>query len=103
VRGSIAAKAAVRSAGLYGAAKSRALSKPARSAADELDDFQAVAVFDYGLRPTITRHDFAVEFHSDAVGLHIKGFDQRRECELSVRFGIRKGALFSVDMDFHLC
>jgi hypothetical protein len=51
------------------------------SAAHELDDFQAVAFFQFGLGPKIAWSDFAVEFYGDAVGLHTEGFDQGAEGE----------------------
>ena len=71
------------------------------AAADEVDDFEAVAVFEDGLRPTVAGGDFAVEFNGDAVGLHVEGCDEEREGELCGRRGFREGAFFSVDVQFH--
>ena len=45
------------------------------TAADEVDDFQAVAVFEDGLRPAVAGRDFQVEFDGDAVGLHVEVLD----------------------------
>lgn len=72
-----------------------------QSAADEVDDFEAVAIFEDGFRPDITGGDFAVEFDGDAVGLHVEGFDQGRQRELGGRRRVSKSALFSIDVKFH--
>jgi hypothetical protein len=72
-----------------------------RAAADEVDDFQAVAVFEDSLRPAVARGDFAVEFDGDAVGFHGEGFDQSRQGELGGRRRGFKIALFSIDVQFH--
>jgi hypothetical protein len=70
-----------------------------RAAAYEVDYFEAVAVIEQRFRPAISRNDFAVEFDSDAVGLHGQGFDQGYEREL--RRNVREGAGFSVDVKIH--
>ncbi len=71
------------------------------AAADEVDYFQAVAIFQDGLRPAVARGDFAVEFDGDAVGLHVERFDQSYEGELGWRRGVWEGAGFSVDVEIH--
>jgi hypothetical protein len=59
------------------------------AAADEVDDFQAVAVFQQRLRPTVTRHDGVVEFDGHAVGLHVERFDQGYEGKTDGRGRVR--------------
>jgi len=41
----------------------------------EMDYFQAVAFFEIGFGPEITRDYFAIEFHGYAVGFHSQDFD----------------------------
>jgi hypothetical protein len=48
-----------------------------RSAADEVDDFEAVSVVQWSLRPLVAGDDFAVQFDGYAVGLHAERFDER--------------------------
>ena len=48
-----------------------------RSAADEMDDFQAVSVVQWSLRPLVAGDDLAVEFDGYAVGLHAESGDER--------------------------
>jgi hypothetical protein len=73
----------------------------ASAPADEVDDFEVVSVFEDGLGPTVTGGDFAVEFDGDAVGLHIEGFDEKREGELGGGGGFCEGAGVSVDVQLH--
>jgi hypothetical protein len=53
-------------------------SRGASAAADEVDDFEAVAVFEDGLRPAVAGGNFAVEFDGYAVGLHSHDFHKGR-------------------------
>jgi hypothetical protein len=48
-----------------------------RSAADEVDDFQAVSVVQWSLRPLVAGDDFAVQFDCYPVGLHAEPGDER--------------------------
>ena len=48
-----------------------------RSAAYEVDYFQAVSVVQRSLRPLVAGDDFPVQFDGYAVGLHAEGFDER--------------------------
>jgi len=41
-----------------------------RATADEVDDFQAVAILEQRLRPAVARDNGSVEFDGDPVGLH---------------------------------
>ena len=50
-----------------------------RSAADEVDDFQAVSVVQWSLRPLVAGDDFAVQFYSYAVGLHAEACNERAQ------------------------
>ena len=50
-----------------------------RSAADEVDDFEAVSVVQWSLRPLVARHDFAVQFDGYTVGLHAEMLDERAQ------------------------
>jgi len=45
------------------------------AAADEVDDFQAVSIFEQRFRPAVAGDDVTVEFHRDAVGLHFQRLD----------------------------
>ncbi len=71
------------------------------AAADEVDDFEAVAVFEMSLRPAIAGDDVAIEFDGYAVGLHGQGFDQGCEREVAGRCFIREYLLFSIDVKNH--
>ncbi|HXM67932.1 MAG TPA: hypothetical protein VN911_14455 [Candidatus Acidoferrum sp.] len=51
------------------------------AATDEVDDFQAVAVFQGRLRPAVAGDDVAVELDGDAVRFHGQGFDEGGEGE----------------------
>jgi hypothetical protein len=42
-----------------------------------MDDFEAVSVVQWSLRPLVAGDDFAVQFDGHAVGLHAEGFDER--------------------------
>ena len=46
------------------------------TAADEVDNFERIAVLKLGGGPAITREQFAVDFDSDAVGLHVQLFEE---------------------------
>lgn len=41
-----------------------------RATADEVDDFQPVAILEQRLRPAVARDNGSVEFDGDPVGLH---------------------------------
>jgi hypothetical protein len=71
------------------------------AAAYEVDDFEAVAVFQQGFGPAVAGDDGAVEFDGDAVGLHGEGFDQGCEGEWGGRRGVWEGAGFVVDVEVH--
>src|ERR1039458_6109629 len=60
------------------------------AAADEVDDFEAVAIFQDGLRPAFAGGDFTVEFDGYAVGFHAQGFDEggQRKSERDVWKGV---------------
>jgi hypothetical protein len=66
-------------------------------AADEVDDFQPVTIVECGLRPAIPRHDVAIQFHCDTIGLHAQRLNQRGQRERrNVEF-----ALVPIDLKFH--
>jgi hypothetical protein len=46
------------------------------SATDEVDDFQAVSVVQWSLRPLVAGDDLAVQFDGYAVWLHAESFDE---------------------------
>ena len=71
------------------------------AATDEVDDFEAVAVFQQSPGPAVAGDYFAVQFDGDAVGLHVQGFDQGRQGKFGWRCRICEGALFSVDVKVH--
>jgi len=75
--------------------------KGAAAAAYEVDDFEAVAVFELRFGPALSRDDVAVEFDRDAVGLHVEGFDQDCEREETAALRGGEGAFFSIDLQFH--
>ena len=60
--------------------------KKGTAAADEVDDFQSVAIFKHSAGPAVAGSDFEIEFDGDAVGLHVQGFDQGSEGELGGRW-----------------
>jgi len=47
-----------------------------RSAADEVNDFEAVSIVQWSLRPLLARDDFAVQFDGYAVRLHAEARDE---------------------------
>jgi hypothetical protein len=55
------------------------LERLARSAPDEVDDFEAVSVVELGLWPSVPRNDVAVQLDGDAIGLHSQRFDESAE------------------------
>jgi hypothetical protein len=69
------------------------------AAADEVNNFQAVAFVELSFGPTIPRHDFAIEFNGDAVGLHAKRFHERGKGEWG--WSVAEVALVSVKVKFH--
>jgi len=66
-----------------------------RSAADEVDDFEAVSVVQWSLRPLVAGDDLAVQFYRYAVGLHA---EMLYECAQG--FGGR-GLGFAIDCQLH--
>ena len=72
-----------------------------RAAAYEVDDYQAVAVFQWRLGPAVTGDYFAVEFYGYAIGLHVQGFDQGGEGKGTLDGRCGGGVLFSIDVQFH--
>jgi hypothetical protein len=70
------------------------------AAANELNDFQTVAVFKKGLRPAAAGGDFAVEFYGDAVRFHVERFDQCRQRELRP-LRVREGPFFAINQELH--
>jgi hypothetical protein len=44
-----------------------------------VDDFQAVSVVQWSLRPLVAGDDFAIEFDGYAVGLHAEMLDERAQ------------------------
>jgi hypothetical protein len=63
----------------------------------EVDDFKFISVIEIGLGPVIAGHNVAIQFDSDAVGLHAEGFNEsgeggNREIECS---------FFAIDVEFH--
>jgi hypothetical protein len=71
---------------------------PLFAAADEMNDFQAVAVVEFRCLPTIARDNVTIQFNRDAVGFHRKGLDEHGE---SQGFGGFEHAIFSVDLKLH--
>ncbi len=67
------------------------------SAADKVDDLQAVALRQVGFGPVIAGYDAAVQFNSDAIGFHSEFIDQTAESERR-----SKVAGFAVDLQFHI-
>lgn len=71
--------------------------RESRSSANKLHNLELIAFPERGIRPSVSGHDFAVEFNSDPVGLHAKRFD-----ESSKRGnGCFERAFFPVDLEFH--
>ncbi len=70
-------------------------SKLPLSPTDEVYDFEAVAVVEFGFGPAIAAHNFTVQLDGNAVGLHAEFLDQGGEG------GGRQFARFTVDDDFH--
>jgi len=70
-----------------------------RAAADEMNDFQTVAIGELGLGPAIARHDIAIQFHGHAVGLHTQRFNQC--CQSKWGRLIAEIAFFPIDIEFH--
>ena len=70
-------------------------------AADEVDDFQTVAVFEDDLRPVIAGGDFAVKFDRYSIGFHPQGFEQGCERKEVGGLGIEDGTRFAVDVKDH--
>ncbi len=80
-------------------ARSRAGETPAlRTAADEVDDFEAVAFVQLSFRPAIARDDVAVEFDSDAIGFHAELLDEVCDRERGANV---EGFWLAVDVDVH--
>ena len=65
------------------------------SAADKVDDFEAVSVVQWSLRPLVAGDDFAVQFDGYSVGLHA---EMLYECAQG--FGGR-GLGFAIDCQLH--
>jgi hypothetical protein len=61
-----------------------------------MDNFQFIAVGEWGSIPTIPRNEVAVEFDGDAVGLHAELLK-----EIGKRRNRAKFAVFAVDGEFH--
>jgi len=66
-----------------------------RSPADEVDDFQAISVVQWSLRPLVAGDDLAIQFDGYAVGLHAERFDEGAQ-----GFGGR-GLGFAIDCQVH--
>jgi hypothetical protein len=62
---------------------------------DEVDDFEAVSVFQICCGPEIAGDDVAIELYGDAVGLHTEAFDQC--CQGEGSRGVVEGAIFAID------
>lgn len=67
------------------------------AAADEVNDFQPIAVFELGFEPTIAGNNVAIQFHGHAIRLHAEEF---YECSQGEGSG-GKVTLFSIDVKFH--
>jgi hypothetical protein len=70
------------------------------SAADKMDNFQAVAVVELGFSPAGAGDDVAIQLHGDAIWLHAESLDQSGQREGSRRAA--EIALFPIDVKFHL-
>ena len=66
------------------------------AAADEVDDFEAVAVRQIGVGPAVARDDVAIALNGDAVGFHAELLDEGGE-----RGDLSEFALRPVDDEFH--
>lgn len=64
--------------------------------ADEMHDFESIAIFYSGVSPSWSRNDLAIQFHGDTIRLHPQVFQKglQRHC-------IGKIAGFAVDLKFH--
>lgn len=67
-----------------------------QTAADEVDDFQAVAVVEGSLVPAGARDDVAIEFNGNSIGLRSEVLNQRRK-----RCYFGKFLVFTVDLKAH--
>jgi len=67
--------------------------------ADEMNNFQTVAIVKPSLGPAIARYDLAIQFHGDAIGFHAQRFNQRRKGKWGRL--LAEIALFPVDVEFH--
>jgi hypothetical protein len=72
---------------------------PIRTAADEVDYFEAVPFVEMGRGPLIPRNNVKIQFHRDSVSLHAEGLHQRGKSEGCRRIG--EIALFPIDLNFH--
>jgi len=72
------------------------LESPEVSAADEVDDFQAVTVAQERLLPFVARNDFQIQLDGDTVGLAAQLRNQSRESE-----AVRNVSGFAVDLESH--
>ncbi len=68
----------------------------AGATADEVDDLEAVALLESGLRPAVAGDDIAVELYGNAVGFHAELVEQRGKGELGWEI-----ALFPVNVKLH--
>ena len=66
------------------------------TAADEMDDLQPITITERGIRPISARHDQLIEFHGDAVGLHLQSGNQSGEGGDAVKL-----PGFAVDDELH--
>jgi hypothetical protein len=66
------------------------------AAADELDDFQLVAIAKASLGPLLAGHDAAVQFDRNPIGFHAQLLKQSREGQRRAEF-----ARLSVDLYLH--
>jgi hypothetical protein len=58
------------------------------SAADEVDDFELIAIGEFRLRPALATHEFAIEFDRHAIGLHAEQRDQFRQSLDGAEFAV---------------
>jgi|SRR5580700_1051732 len=73
----------------------------ARAAADEVNDLEAISIFQQSLGPALAGNNFAVEFHGDAIGLHAQDFHKR--CQGERRRNVAELAFVSVEVKLHFC
>ena len=50
-----------------------------RAAADEVDDFEFVAIGELGFGPAVAANEFAIQFDGDAIGFHAELCNKFRE------------------------